>query len=29
MNMWFFDHVDIKKENIHIPDGTLKPELIT
>lgn len=23
-----FDHIDIKKENIHIPDGTLKKEEI-
>jgi glucosamine-6-phosphate deaminase len=22
----FFDHVNIKRHNIHIPDGTLKPE---
>ena len=21
-----FDHIDIKKENIHIPDGTLEKE---
>ena len=24
MNEHLFDHLDIKKENIHIPDGTLK-----
>ncbi len=23
MNEYLFDHIDIKKENIHIPDGTL------
>lgn len=23
MNEYLFDHVDIKKENVHIPDGTL------
>jgi glucosamine-6-phosphate deaminase len=21
-----FDHIDIKKENVHIPDGTLKKD---
>jgi glucosamine-6-phosphate deaminase len=26
MNEYLFDHVDIKKENIHIPDGTLAVE---
>lgn len=26
MNENLFDHIDIKKENIHIPDGTLKQE---
>ncbi len=26
MNEYLFDHVDIKKENIHIPDGTLDRE---
>ena len=26
MNENLFDHIDIKKENIHIPDGTLKKE---
>lgn len=26
MNEYLFDHIDIKKENIHIPDGTLKRE---
>jgi glucosamine-6-phosphate deaminase len=29
MNEHLFDHVNIKKENIHIPDGTLKKEFIT
>jgi glucosamine-6-phosphate deaminase len=29
MNENLFDHVDIKKENIHIPDGTLAKEEIT
>lgn len=24
MNEYLFDHVDIKKDNIHIPDGTIK-----
>lgn len=24
MNEYLFDHIDIKKENIHIPDGTLE-----
>ncbi|GAA5042731.1 glucosamine-6-phosphate deaminase [Marivirga lumbricoides] len=28
MNEYLFDHVDIKKENIHIPDGTLPYELV-
>ncbi len=28
MNVHLFDHVDIKKENIHIPDGSLPKELI-
>ncbi|MBK6265451.1 glucosamine-6-phosphate deaminase [Marivirga sp. S37H4] len=28
MNEQLFNHVDIKKENIHIPDGTLKKEEI-
>jgi glucosamine-6-phosphate deaminase len=28
MNEQLFDHVDINKENIHIPDGTLKEEKI-
>lgn len=26
MNEYLFDHIDIKKENVHIPDGTLKRE---
>lgn len=26
MDEQLFDHIDIKKENIHIPDGTLKKE---
>jgi len=26
MNEYLFDHIDIKKENIHIPDGTLERE---
>lgn len=26
MNEHLFDHIDIKKENIHIPDGTIKRE---
>lgn len=26
MNEYLFDHVDIKKENVHIPDGTLDRE---
>jgi len=26
MNENLFDHIDIKRENIHIPDGTLAPE---
>ena len=26
MNIHLFDHIDIKKENIHIPDGTVKKE---
>ncbi len=26
MNEYLFDHIDIPKENIHIPDGTLKRE---
>jgi glucosamine-6-phosphate deaminase len=26
MNEYLFDHVDIKKENIHIPDGTIARE---
>ena len=26
MNEYLFDHVDIKKENVHIPDGTLERE---
>ncbi|CAN5252458.1 glucosamine-6-phosphate deaminase [soil metagenome] len=26
MNEYLFDHVDIKKENIHIPDGTIPIE---
>lgn len=29
MHEVFFDHVDIKKENIHIPDGTLSKDEIT
>ena len=28
MHEYLFDHVDIKKENIHIPDGTLPYELV-
>lgn len=28
MNHQLFDHIDIKKENIHIPDGTLDKEEI-
>ncbi|UZH56705.1 glucosamine-6-phosphate deaminase [Salinimicrobium tongyeongense] len=28
MNENLFDHIDIKKENIHIPDGTLEKEEI-
>lgn len=28
MNENLFDHIDIKKENIHIPDGTLPKELV-
>eukprot|EP01130_Rhizamoeba_saxonica_P012645 TRINITY_DN5364_c0_g1_i1.p1 TRINITY_DN5364_c0_g1~~TRINITY_DN5364_c0_g1_i1.p1 ORF type:complete len:669 (-),score=138.64 TRINITY_DN5364_c0_g1_i1:31-2037(-) len=26
MNSKLFDHIDIKKENIHIPDGSISPE---
>lgn len=26
MNEYLFDHIDISRENIHIPDGTLKRE---
>ncbi len=26
MNEYLFDHIDVKKENIHIPDGTLARE---
>ena len=26
MNEYLFDHIDIKKENVHIPDGTLERE---
>lgn len=26
MNEYLFDHIDINKSNIHIPDGTLSPE---
>ncbi|MCU0858250.1 MAG: 6-phosphogluconolactonase, partial [Pontiellaceae bacterium] len=29
MNEHLFDHVDIRKENIHIPDGTVDQEQIT
>lgn len=28
MNEYLFDHIDIKKENIHIPDGTLELDKI-
>jgi len=28
MNEYLFDHIDIKQENIHIPDGTLNRESI-
>lgn len=28
MNEYLFDHIDIKRENIHIPDGTLPYELV-
>lgn len=28
MNEYLFNHVDIKRENIHIPDGTLPYELV-
>jgi glucosamine-6-phosphate deaminase len=28
MNEYFFNHVDIPKENIHIPDGTLEREKV-
>ncbi|HEX8549280.1 MAG TPA: glucosamine-6-phosphate deaminase [Cytophagaceae bacterium] len=28
MNEYLFDHIDIQKENIHIPDGTIKKEEI-
>lgn len=28
MNKHLFDHIDIKKENVHIPDGTLPVELV-
>ncbi len=28
MNEYLFDHVDIKKENVHIPDGTLDREKV-
>lgn len=28
MNEYLFDHVDIKKENIHIPDGTIPMDQI-
>ncbi|AHM63272.1 glucosamine-6-phosphate deaminase-like protein [Flammeovirgaceae bacterium 311] len=28
MHEYLFDHVDIKQENIHIPDGTLPYELV-
>ncbi|MEX0648533.1 MAG: glucosamine-6-phosphate deaminase [Balneolaceae bacterium] len=26
MNEYLFDHIDIRKENVHIPDGTLERE---
>jgi glucosamine-6-phosphate deaminase len=26
MNETFFDHVNIQRQNIHIPDGTIRPE---
>ena len=26
MNEMLFDHIDIDKKNVHIPDGTVKPE---
>jgi len=29
MNEYLFDHIDIKKENIHIPDGTVNKSRIT
>ncbi|MEZ4917611.1 MAG: glucosamine-6-phosphate deaminase [Saprospiraceae bacterium] len=28
MNEYLFDHIDIRKENIHIPDGTLAMEQV-
>ncbi|ELR68322.1 Glucosamine-6-phosphate deaminase [Fulvivirga imtechensis AK7] len=28
MNEYLFDHIDIERENIHIPDGTLPYELV-
>ena len=28
MNEYLFDHIDIKKENIHVPDGTVKEEQV-
>ncbi|GAA3917594.1 glucosamine-6-phosphate deaminase [Hymenobacter algoricola] len=29
MREYLFDHVDIRPENVHIPDGTLAPEQVT
>ncbi len=29
MNENLFDHIDIPKENIHIPDGTVNPEAVS
>ncbi|WP_432797341.1 glucosamine-6-phosphate deaminase [Poriferisphaera sp. WC338] len=26
MNEQLFDHIDIERKNVHVPDGTLKPE---
>lgn len=28
MNEYLFDHIDIKRENVHVPDGTLPYELV-
>ena len=28
MHEWLFDRIDIPKENVHIPDGTIEPEAV-